>query len=168
MAVTARCTGLLLTGDTLYPGRLYVRDWAAFAATVGRLLAFAEDYPVRHLRGTSPELPRCRGRPPARPAGVSGRPGGLSRRRSGDVRPSAERCTGLAWLAPNGLAETVPGRPRQWKKYSTVRHATFGALSPAQILTTAAPGSSTWGCRRIPCTSERTALSGETGQLPRC
>ena len=58
MAVTARCTGLLLTGDTLYPGRLYVRDWAAFAATVGRLLAFAEDYPVRHLLGGHIEMTR--------------------------------------------------------------------------------------------------------------
>ena len=53
-----RSTGLLLTGDTLYPGRLYVRDWAAFAATVERLVAFAEDYPVRHLLGGHIEMTR--------------------------------------------------------------------------------------------------------------
>jgi glyoxylase-like metal-dependent hydrolase (beta-lactamase superfamily II) len=53
-----RSTGLLLTGDTLYPGRLYVRDWAAFAATADRLLAFAETYPVRHVLGGHIEMTR--------------------------------------------------------------------------------------------------------------
>jgi glyoxylase-like metal-dependent hydrolase (beta-lactamase superfamily II) len=49
-------TGLMLTGDTLYPGRLYVRDWGAFAATVERLLAFAEEHPVSHLLGCHIEM----------------------------------------------------------------------------------------------------------------
>jgi hydroxyacylglutathione hydrolase len=44
-----RFTGLLLTDDTLYPGRLYVSDWPAYIATVDRLLAFAADHPVGHL-----------------------------------------------------------------------------------------------------------------------
>ena len=56
-----RSTRLLLTGDTLYPGRLYVDDWPAFTATVDRLLAFAEDHPVDHLLGAHIEMTRSPG-----------------------------------------------------------------------------------------------------------
>jgi hydroxyacylglutathione hydrolase len=56
-----RFTGLLLTGDTLYPGRLYVFDWPAYAATVDRLLAFAADHPVGHLLGGHIEMTRSPG-----------------------------------------------------------------------------------------------------------
>lgn len=38
-----RQTKVLLTGDTLYPGRLYVNDWAAYQKSVPRLLAFVRD-----------------------------------------------------------------------------------------------------------------------------
>lgn len=51
-----RRTGLLLTGDTLYPGHLYVRDVAAYTATVDRLLAFCERHPVTHLLGCHVEM----------------------------------------------------------------------------------------------------------------
>lgn len=51
-----RGTGLLLTGDTLYPGHLYVRDPAAYAATVDRLLAFCAQHPVTHLLGCHVEM----------------------------------------------------------------------------------------------------------------
>ena len=43
-------TGLLLTGDTVYPGRLYVEDWTAFGATIDRLIAFTETHLVTHAR----------------------------------------------------------------------------------------------------------------------
>jgi hydroxyacylglutathione hydrolase len=56
-----RSTRLLLTGDTFYPGRLYVYDWPAFTATVDRLLAFAEDHPVGHLLGAHIEMTRSPG-----------------------------------------------------------------------------------------------------------
>jgi glyoxylase-like metal-dependent hydrolase (beta-lactamase superfamily II) len=56
-----RFTGLLLTGDTLYPGRLYVFDWPAYAATVDRLLAFTADHPVGHLLGGHIEMTRSPG-----------------------------------------------------------------------------------------------------------
>jgi hydroxyacylglutathione hydrolase len=49
-------TGLLLTGDTVYPGRLYVRDWPAFVATIDRLLSFAETHPVSHVLGCHIEM----------------------------------------------------------------------------------------------------------------
>jgi glyoxylase-like metal-dependent hydrolase (beta-lactamase superfamily II) len=49
-------TGFLLTGDTVYPGRLYVRDWHAFVATVNRLVTFAEEHPVQHVLGCHIEM----------------------------------------------------------------------------------------------------------------
>jgi glyoxylase-like metal-dependent hydrolase (beta-lactamase superfamily II) len=51
-----RWTRLLLTGDTFYPGRLYVDDWDAFAATVDRLVAWCEAHPVSHLLGCHVEM----------------------------------------------------------------------------------------------------------------
>ena len=35
-------SGLLLTGDTVYPGRLYVQDMPAFSDNLRRMVAFAE------------------------------------------------------------------------------------------------------------------------------
>jgi len=55
IALYDRRTGLLLTGDTLYPGRLYVRDGAAFAASIQRLVAFTRDKPVAHILGAHVE-----------------------------------------------------------------------------------------------------------------
>ena len=46
-----RNTAILLSGDTLYPGRLYVRDFPAFQASVERLIAFTNDKPVAHVLG---------------------------------------------------------------------------------------------------------------------
>jgi hypothetical protein len=55
-------TGIVLTGDTFYPGRLYVRDWAAFTATVDRLLAWCATHPVSHLLGCHIEMSTTPGR----------------------------------------------------------------------------------------------------------
>ena len=49
-------TGLLLTGDTVYRGRLYVEDWTAFRDTIDRLIAFAEARPVTHVLGCHIEM----------------------------------------------------------------------------------------------------------------
>ena len=57
-----RETGFLLTGDTVYPGRLYVRDWGAYAATIDRLVAFADAHPVTHVLGCHVEMTRTPGR----------------------------------------------------------------------------------------------------------
>lgn len=51
-----RRTRLLLTGDTVYPGFLYVADWEAFAATVDRLVAWCETHPVAHILGCHVEM----------------------------------------------------------------------------------------------------------------
>jgi glyoxylase-like metal-dependent hydrolase (beta-lactamase superfamily II) len=40
VALYDRQTGVLLTGDSLYPGRLYIPDFAAFTSSTERLVAF--------------------------------------------------------------------------------------------------------------------------------
>jgi glyoxylase-like metal-dependent hydrolase (beta-lactamase superfamily II) len=55
IAVYDRRTGVLLTGDTFYPGRLYVRDTAAFARSIDRLTAFSRTHRVTHMLGAHVE-----------------------------------------------------------------------------------------------------------------
>ncbi|SEG16829.1 Glyoxylase, beta-lactamase superfamily II [Nonomuraea solani] len=54
-------TGFLLTGDTVYPGRLYISDRAAFAETIDRLVDFADRRPVTHVLGCHIEMTRQAG-----------------------------------------------------------------------------------------------------------
>jgi len=58
IAIYDRRTGILLTGDTLYPGRLYVRDGAAFAASLHRLVEFTDGKVVAHVLGAHIENAR--------------------------------------------------------------------------------------------------------------
>ena len=58
IAVHDRATGVLLTGDTFYPGRLYVRDTAAYASSIARLVAFTAALPTIVLLGTHIEQAR--------------------------------------------------------------------------------------------------------------
>lgn len=53
-----RRTGILLTGDTLYPGRLYVFDFPAFTASIQRLVDFTRAKPVAHVLGCHIEQSR--------------------------------------------------------------------------------------------------------------
>lgn len=61
IAVYDRRTGVLFTGDTFYPGRLYVRDTAAFARSVARLVRFAGTHTVLHFLGAHVENSRTPG-----------------------------------------------------------------------------------------------------------
>ncbi|MFJ5548181.1 MBL fold metallo-hydrolase [Streptomyces sp. NPDC093225] len=51
-------TGFLLTGDTVYPGRLYVQDWKAFTRTIDRLIDFCGERTVTHVLGCHIEMTR--------------------------------------------------------------------------------------------------------------
>jgi glyoxylase-like metal-dependent hydrolase (beta-lactamase superfamily II) len=51
-----RASQILFTGDTLYPGRLYIRDWGAFRASIARLVAFTETRPIKHVIGAHIEM----------------------------------------------------------------------------------------------------------------
>jgi hydroxyacylglutathione hydrolase len=55
-------TGFLLTGDTVYPGRLYVKDMPAFLASLDRMTEFAAAHPVSHVLGCHIEMTRRPGR----------------------------------------------------------------------------------------------------------
>jgi hydroxyacylglutathione hydrolase len=44
-------TAILLAGDTLYPGRLYVIDFTAFQSSVDRLVEFTAGKPIAHILG---------------------------------------------------------------------------------------------------------------------
>ena len=54
-------SGLLLTGDTVYPGRLYAPDYAEFARSIDRLVDFAAARPVSHVMGCHIEMTRTPG-----------------------------------------------------------------------------------------------------------
>ncbi len=45
-----------VTGDTLYPGRLYVRNWPDYRASIARLNAWIQEKPVSHVLGTHIEM----------------------------------------------------------------------------------------------------------------
>lgn len=59
IAVYDPWTGFLVTGDTVYPGRLYVRDFPAFTASLDRLVAFTNSRPVTHVMGCHIEMRRA-------------------------------------------------------------------------------------------------------------
>jgi glyoxylase-like metal-dependent hydrolase (beta-lactamase superfamily II) len=52
LAFYDRQTGVLLTGDSLYPGRLYVQDFPAFVRSTERLVEFTKGKIVAHILGT--------------------------------------------------------------------------------------------------------------------
>ncbi|HYO82875.1 MAG TPA: MBL fold metallo-hydrolase, partial [Bryobacteraceae bacterium] len=58
IALYDRKTGVLLTGDSLYPGRLYVTDWEAYRASIRRLKEWTHSRPVAHVLGAHIEQMR--------------------------------------------------------------------------------------------------------------
>ncbi len=58
IALYDRRTALLFTGDSLYPGRLYVSDWGAFVASTRRLVEFTKGKLVAGVLGNHIEQTR--------------------------------------------------------------------------------------------------------------
>lgn len=56
IAVYDSQTGWLLTGDNLYPGRLYVWNWNEFRSSIGRLVEFSKSHPISAVLGTHIEM----------------------------------------------------------------------------------------------------------------
>lgn len=52
IALYDRKTGNLLTGDSLYPGRLYVSDFPTYVTSAQRLTDFVRTHPIAHVLGT--------------------------------------------------------------------------------------------------------------------
>lgn len=49
-------TGILFTGDTLYPGMIFVSDWAALRTSADRLQKYAAGKPITHVLGAHVEM----------------------------------------------------------------------------------------------------------------
>jgi hydroxyacylglutathione hydrolase len=62
IAIFDPTTGFLLTGDTVYPGRLYVNDMPAFVDSLERLVHFCDTRPVTHVMGCHIEMTTTPGR----------------------------------------------------------------------------------------------------------
>jgi glyoxylase-like metal-dependent hydrolase (beta-lactamase superfamily II) len=58
VAIYDRNTGILFTGDNLYPGRLYVEDFSAFQASTERMIRFTQTRPIAHILGNHIEQSR--------------------------------------------------------------------------------------------------------------
>jgi glyoxylase-like metal-dependent hydrolase (beta-lactamase superfamily II) len=51
-----RYTRILFTGDTIYPGRLYVFNWADFVRSIDRIAGWCSEHPVSYLLGCHVEM----------------------------------------------------------------------------------------------------------------
>jgi glyoxylase-like metal-dependent hydrolase (beta-lactamase superfamily II) len=51
-----RYTQILFTGDTIYPGRLYVSNWPDFVQSIDRLVSWCSQRPVSYLLGCHIEM----------------------------------------------------------------------------------------------------------------
>ena len=47
---------LLISGDTILPGRLYISDWPAYVDSIARILDWLEDKPVSYVVGGHIEM----------------------------------------------------------------------------------------------------------------
>ena len=56
VAIYDEATGMLLTGDTVYPGRLYVQDFPAFEDSLRALCDFSAAHPVSVVLGAHIEM----------------------------------------------------------------------------------------------------------------
>ena len=101
-----RYSGILFTGNTVSPGRLYVFDWTAFVRSIGRLADWCAQRPVTYLIGCHIEMTTTPGvdypagwsyqpdEPPlpahgGPPRAVSGRFLGIPRPQTGSLCPAA-------------------------------------------------------------------------------
>lgn len=55
-------TKILLTGDSFYPGRLYIDDWQAFKASTQRLCDFVSNHQVSYILGNHIEMTKTAGK----------------------------------------------------------------------------------------------------------
>lgn len=54
-------TRWLLSGDTFYPGRLYIGEWDSYRASIARLVDFSKTHRISALMGTHIEMSRTPG-----------------------------------------------------------------------------------------------------------
>jgi hydroxyacylglutathione hydrolase len=62
IAVYDNETRILLTGDSFYPGRLYVNDWQAFKLSTQRLVNFTSTHKISYILGNHIEMSNTPGK----------------------------------------------------------------------------------------------------------
>jgi hydroxyacylglutathione hydrolase len=62
IAVYDHETKILLSGDSFYPGRLYIKDWPAFKASTQRLTDFATSHQISYILGNHVEMTNTPGK----------------------------------------------------------------------------------------------------------
>lgn len=62
IALYDHATKILLTGDSFYPGRLYVHDWAAYKLSIQRLTDFAAAHKISYFLGNHIEMTNIAGK----------------------------------------------------------------------------------------------------------
>ena len=62
IAVYDNETEILLSGDSFYPGRLYVNDWPAFKASTQRLVDFTSAHKIAYILGNHIEMTNTPGK----------------------------------------------------------------------------------------------------------
>ncbi len=55
-------TQWFLTGDSFYPGRLYIKDWNAYRSSIQRLVEFSKTHQVEAIMGTHIEMSKSSGK----------------------------------------------------------------------------------------------------------
>ncbi len=55
-------TKWLLSGDTFYPGRLYIKDWATYKSSIRRLVEFSKNHEISAIMGTHIEMSNVPGK----------------------------------------------------------------------------------------------------------
>ncbi|MBC7744577.1 MAG: MBL fold metallo-hydrolase [Flavobacterium sp.] len=54
-------TKILFTGDSFYPGRLYIEDWKSYKLSIERLTDFTQKHKVSYILGNHIEMTKTRG-----------------------------------------------------------------------------------------------------------
>jgi len=56
IAIYDASSKLLLSGDTFYPGRLYIDDWSSFKTSIDRLVEFSKKHEIKYILGNHIEM----------------------------------------------------------------------------------------------------------------
>lgn len=62
IAIYDRSSQTLLSGDTLYPGRLHSSNWNSFRDSIARLKKFSETHPIAQILGAHVEMMQQKGK----------------------------------------------------------------------------------------------------------
>ena len=62
IAVYDNSSKILFTGDTFYPGRLYIKNWSLYKQSIKRLVDFTENHEIKYILGSHIEMSNKQGK----------------------------------------------------------------------------------------------------------